>query len=110
MHPSPAASGSIQKALIENVIEEFKKENKLRRRNIHIRVAPNKENVVVYTQRLFLHDTLGKEKPVIDIKPNYFPDDVNVLDPRYNDLGQKIKEYLSSISNYLNALRNRNLE
>jgi len=96
-------SNAIQTMLFEEVIKPYKTERQFRRRDIHIKSCEKlpineREHVVIYTQRWFGHDLFGKKRSIILIDSPYLPNNVTVLDSRYNSLGVKVKEYLERLS------------
>jgi hypothetical protein len=91
----------LQHALYDHVVGPYKKENKLRTIGLHIKGSGDvKGPVVVYTQMWLGTFTIGKEKPVIEIRHPYYSSNVTILDPKYQELGQKVKSYIDRIMDW----------
>ena len=85
--------------LYEGVVIPYRNEDILRGIGLHIKGAGTNEGpIVIYKQIWVRSFRLGKEKPVVEIKHPYFSSDVVVLDPKYQKLGRRVKDYIDRLT------------
>ena len=96
-------SNSLFRFLYEGVVIPYRNEDILRGIGLHIKGAGTNEGPIVIYRQIWLKSfRLGEEKPVVEIKHPYFSSDVVVKDPKYNKLGQRVKDYIDRLTDKKN--------
>jgi hypothetical protein len=90
---------TLRNALYDHVVGPYKRENKLKNIGLHIKASNDDKtsSIVIYTQIWLMYFTIGQEKPVIEIKHPYYSSNVTILRSKYEELGQKVKEYIDRL-------------
>lgn len=92
------SSNRWQKLLYERVIKPYRKKHRLATIGLRIKSSANqKDPVVVFKQYRLGFLILGEETSLIEIQYPYEPSNVVVLKPKYDELGEKIKDYIQKL-------------
>lgn len=86
---------SMHTSLWKNVIQPYKKSKPSKRIEIKTITSEKEPTIKVYEEPML--PILQKEKMVVQVTYPYASSDVLILDARYAELGQKIKEYITGL-------------